>query len=821
MISPALVVLEGFLYLAGGDISFSEFYESHNETYRQNLTSFRWERLEINEENRYYNRYLTGSFVYENQFFMTFGWSNTLGDDVTNIVYLNLSDPVKWEIAEVTNCEPRNSFSFVFIENSTFHIFGGYVDIVPSNSYIILDLEKMRCTEINPNYQNPRARMYQSMVAINGKLYMYGGTGFNGELSEMWKYDIAKAEWALIKTTGLTPGKRSSYSLGSEGNIIVLWGGIYNSVLYNDLFKFEILTSTWTKITSSGLIPTAKKGACLVIKIPKIFIFGGESSIGLTNELWQYDTSENKYTQILTKTHQIPSPIKYPSCSLITSKIFISMGSSEGEVPNCLIHSFDISTYTWKLEFDPAPDYYCNTLSALHIFNSRYVLMIGGEQWGTDSYKVAEIIDISENTIKRFETSDYFFAGSSAVFGSKVYFFGGGMMFEKTIRLSIPSYNFFSVDVAEFGISDMEVCSIGTYNNESACLPCSAGSYSVKENAGNCEKCKSGMFNSLDGASSEKQCYPCEYGSYTNKTGSTFCLDCLAGYYCPVGSSFYKEYSVEIQRDSNQPQAFKPKLSSLSESKRIFYYIIIAICTIGLFILAVNKKIKSLLPQFDIYKKNHNHDIGQNMLMKKNKLGGLFAIAFVVISIVLVITEILSYNYDRIVENKTLVPLVILNEIEDEFKGNITIIVALFAYGGDCINATQEDLKLNFENIEYSRFDVNMKKKGEDCEIFLQLFDCIIGTGSCLQVKLENYESYCSGIGLNVSSSSSIESKTSQVSDVLFSSINGVFRGFEPSVFNILVFPSLYDPDWGSTKTGYHLSLSSNAIPGSEFSIIK
>ena len=38
------------------------------------------------------------------------------------------------------------------------------------------------------------------MVAINGAIWMFGGTNGNSTLNDMWKFDLAGKKWECVET---------------------------------------------------------------------------------------------------------------------------------------------------------------------------------------------------------------------------------------------------------------------------------------------------------------------------------------------------------------------------------------------------------------------------------------------------------------------------------------------------------------------------------------------------------------------------------------------------------------------------------------------
>ena len=807
------------LYIAAGERFEDQKPIMNSNTYRINISTAKSEKLKT--EATYVPRILAGSALYKSSFFIFFGWSTLDSLDLNSTIYLNLSqtDSLEWKVFDNKSCEGKDSFGYSLV-NDSLYIFGGFYIGDSTNQLEILDLRTHKCKRVNDELQTPPARMYQSMLGINGKLYMYGGRGLTARLDDMWVFDISAEEWSSIKTSGTSPGSRSSHASASQGDIMIIWGGVSDSSFLNDLYKFEANLNTWTKIEPSGTLPSGKRGACMKVLLPKIYIFGGESLSGLTNELWEYDTAFNVYTQIAFNGNNQPAPVKYPVCEMFDSKLFVAFGASEGEEPVCTIFSFNLTERTWTEE-EKLPQYNnCRTVPAAHFINSRYLVYIGGEVWGTDASKTAQVIDIAnEFALKNYGTEEFFFAGASAVIGSKIYMFGGGTSVGNTIRLSIPSYNFYSINLTSFGIDGLAVCSLGTYRTDGGCKSCPAGSYADKEDQTACTECKEGTYNNIDGASSDKQCYPCPDGSYNPKNGSKVCYDCPIGASCPVGSKNFSIVLIEESLGTSQPASYKPDTISLNNKKTMLYGIVISLGFIACASVLLIKQIKDNLKILDLFKIRHNYEIGSYMKMEKNSIGGFFGILFLIVAIILIIIACLDYSYNNIIESKALVPLVLLSSEIEAFTGNLTAKVTLFNYGGDCDDKT-DSFSVEFSNLNKDDYTRKLTKDGSACIIEIEIINCEVETGASMKLKLEHQNSYCSDIRMTLTSTSSIEDTTSMITEIIHADENKVFRGYTPTYFNLLLFPSLYQPEDSSKDyTGYHVSISSNAVKGTMYTI--
>ncbi len=123
--------------------------------------------------------------------------------------------------------------------------------------------------------------MAASWIDASGNFWVFGGVGLDsngdqGNLNDMWKYDVANNDWAWIsgsKTisqigtygapgeakTNFTPGARRLGLSWSDGNNLWLFGGqtvdtTPKEADNNDLWKYNVADNTWAWMSGSRLL---------------------------------------------------------------------------------------------------------------------------------------------------------------------------------------------------------------------------------------------------------------------------------------------------------------------------------------------------------------------------------------------------------------------------------------------------------------------------------------------------------------------------------------------------------------------------------------
>ena len=447
------------------------------------------------------------------------------------------------------------------------------------------------------------------------------------------------------------------------------------------------------------------------------------------------------------------------------------------------------------------------------------VFVIGGEIWSTTPSKNAFILDLSTNSqTGTWTIPEFYYGGAISIFGTKIYMFGGGTLIGSTMRMSIPSYNMFIYDLLNFGPPCPIICSPGTYQVENTCIKCFAGSYSDDYKESACKLCPAGTFNSYSGANSIGECYPCGEGYYSTNPGSVICLQCPYSYFCPIGSITYSESNLTYSVTSNQPTNYSPDLETLNQDKTILYVLTSASFLILMIAMKYSPKFQLFLPKLDQYKVLHNYDLDKNLEMKKNKFGGLFSIIFFLVAILLIVSAILEYKINNIIETKALVPLVILENTVNPFNGTVEIIMTLYNYGDTCVkDSNTTEANLTFVNLDYDYVTYSGSMNDKNCVVKITCETCTVTTGSYIYFSFQQLYSYSTMIGINISAVSSIPNQYSKISETITSASGTVFRGYSATQFNMLMTPSVFSIDDSShISTGYHISIDSNAVAGTE-----
>jgi hypothetical protein len=140
--------------------------------------------------------------------------------------------------------------------------------------------------EIKQNGQKPGKLKAYSMEYYEGFLYLFGGLDSKkANNSNLYRFDIVKESWELIKTKGKPPAERCFHhmSLINKSNFVIIGGikGYLPNVekYYNDVFLYNISESIWVEPIIGGIQPSPRIFSSISCNYNpermEVLIFGG------------------------------------------------------------------------------------------------------------------------------------------------------------------------------------------------------------------------------------------------------------------------------------------------------------------------------------------------------------------------------------------------------------------------------------------------------------------------------------------------------------------------------------------------------------------
>lgn len=104
------------------------------------------------------------------------------------------------------------------------------------------DKDGTETTEEVVNIPMGRAGHSTAVSEESGVMYLFGGVNNNGELNDLWQYDVDNNEWTILDDTEKAPQKRSSHGMiyDAGNNKLIMFGGEGQDNILNDTWEYTL-----------------------------------------------------------------------------------------------------------------------------------------------------------------------------------------------------------------------------------------------------------------------------------------------------------------------------------------------------------------------------------------------------------------------------------------------------------------------------------------------------------------------------------------------------------------------------------------------------
>ena len=226
-------------------------------------------------------------------------------DDTTTVIYIYawLADlpSLTWKALTTTSLEAippvriAHAQAVVVDDNDTnsssnVYIFGGRAGITMQenamNDLWVWNSHTHLWTNLTPssgdhnNNVLPEARSFHRMVALDQKLYVFGGCGQeSGRLADLHAFDLQQQTWSALDASSRLAGRGGPnlVPLQSGTSLAVVNGFVGHET--NDGHVFDVTNQAWANDHLSGLDEMRPRSVCVAASFSKLgvaVIFGGE-----------------------------------------------------------------------------------------------------------------------------------------------------------------------------------------------------------------------------------------------------------------------------------------------------------------------------------------------------------------------------------------------------------------------------------------------------------------------------------------------------------------------------------------------------------------
>ena len=120
----------------------------------------------------------------------------------------------------------------------------------------------------------PPQRAWHGLAAGgDGRLYLFGGVGPFGLLSDTWVYDPAAGRWSQIQSSGPSARYWAAVASAPDGSVVLFGGQAGPGHYFGDTWRLDPSAGVWAQEQASG--PSARAGAALVGAGSRLLLFGG------------------------------------------------------------------------------------------------------------------------------------------------------------------------------------------------------------------------------------------------------------------------------------------------------------------------------------------------------------------------------------------------------------------------------------------------------------------------------------------------------------------------------------------------------------------
>eukprot|EP00960_Hanusia_phi_P057651 763623-Hanusia_phi.AAC.1 len=197
----------------------------------------------------------------------------------SNVFKLDLSSPsFQWKMiaAEGDSPPPRVAHAQAAI-GSKIYIFGGRqgigMDEAPLADMYEFDVVTNRWSRVEPQGGSPPpARSFHRMVAVGKDLFVFGGCGTAGRMSDLHRFDTEERKWEAMPSSDKILGRGGASFVHGGGQLFVVAG--FSGKEMNDAHVFNVSTREWSEVSLAGLRARSVCGDCCLGDF--VCVFGGE-----------------------------------------------------------------------------------------------------------------------------------------------------------------------------------------------------------------------------------------------------------------------------------------------------------------------------------------------------------------------------------------------------------------------------------------------------------------------------------------------------------------------------------------------------------------
>lgn len=185
------------------------------------------------------------------------------------------------------------------------------------------------------------------MVVWSGRKVDATGSEF---FSDVWAFDLARAEWSLLHPSGELPNRRYGTAAVYEplSHSLVNFAGFTTAGRFDDTWVFDLGGGGWQELSPDGN-PGARclHTAAYDSRRGRMIMFGGQRGAGALDDTWAFDFSAGNWEELAPGTG--PGGRKFPASTYdAVNDRFVVLGGDTGTEKADGVWALSLSDASWE-----------------------------------------------------------------------------------------------------------------------------------------------------------------------------------------------------------------------------------------------------------------------------------------------------------------------------------------------------------------------------------------------------------------------------------------------------------------------------------------
>lgn len=188
--------------------------------------------------------------------------------------------------------------------------------------------------------------------------WLFGGTGVDGPLDDLWRFDLTSDAWERLETTGDRPSARFGHvAAWVDGIGLVIWSGQAGSEFFNDLWAFDPASGEWGRLPDGGAVPPARYGSCAAIGPDgRLWISHGFTDSGRFDDTRAYDFASGRWNEVVSQGERPIKRCLHDCLWTPDGRFLLYAGQTDGQPALGDLWSLDPTSAVWTRQGRPEPE---------------------------------------------------------------------------------------------------------------------------------------------------------------------------------------------------------------------------------------------------------------------------------------------------------------------------------------------------------------------------------------------------------------------------------------------------------------------------------